>query len=155
MSKKHWFIFLVLVAFFASFFVLRFWNKELDVAFVTLSGETLEVLLPKTLGERYRGLGGRESIAPYDGMLFVYDTPGLHGIVMRDMNFPIDIVWLYQGRVVDMALRVKPEFVAEADLTIHRPNTDATLVLELPAGWIEVHGLEMGDELTIQDVFDS
>lgn len=151
MSKKNWFIFLVLLAFFASFFVLRFWQKELDVAFVELSGETLEVLLPKTLGERYRGLGGRESIAPYDGMLFVYDTPGLHGIVMRDMNFPIDIVWFFEGRVVDMAIRVKPEFVPEPDLTIHRPKTQATLVLELPTGWIEQYGLEIGDTLTIEN----
>ena len=67
---------------------------------------------------------------------------------MRGMRFPIDIVWLSDGVVVDIAPSVPIEpGVPEADLRVYYPRLKANTVIELPAGWAEGHGLKIGDEL--------
>ena len=73
---------------------------------VSLAGQELKVLVAKTPKHQYRGLGMRDDLGGYDGMLFIFPFSKKAGIVMRDMRFPIDIVWLEQGVVVDIAKNV-------------------------------------------------
>src|SRR3989344_4329125 len=46
-----------------------------------------------TLALQTRGLSGRTSLGEGEGMLFIFDQEGTHGIWMKDMHFAIDIVW--------------------------------------------------------------
>jgi uncharacterized membrane protein (UPF0127 family) len=136
-------------AFFVCFIFLIFWNSRTpQTEFIMLGEESLEVYVAKTLKDTYKGLGGREDLDGKDGMLFLFDFSSKHGIVMRDMLFPIDIVWLDGGRVVDIAPAVPIEFgVPEYALTSYRPRSDANMVLELPAGWSVQNDLHIGDAL--------
>lgn len=121
-------------------------------ALVQLRGKELNVLVAKTPSHRFTGLGGRESLGEYNGMLFLFYTHRKHGIVMRDMKFPIDIVWLDRGRVVDVAAHIPLEpHTAEQDLRIYYPRKEANLVLELPAGWTVDHELKIGDRMEVLD----
>lgn len=139
-----------LVIFFASVIGLRLWGGNPKEATVELRGAPLRVLVAASPKHQYTGLGGRDSLEPYDGMLFVFSFPRYVGIVMRDMRFPIDIVWFDQGKVVDIAPRVPIEpDVKEEDLRVYQPRLPASHVLELPAGWAEEHGLKIGDELRV------
>lgn len=139
----------ILGIFFVAFTFLYVWQQKPAEATVFLKDTQLQVLVPKTLEQRHVGLGGRDQLEPYNGMLFIYEFPGDHGIVMRDMHFPIDIIWLDRGVVVDFAPEVQPEHVSEDELFVYRPRTKATMVLELPAGWASEHELRIGDKLTI------
>lgn len=115
-----------------------------------LKGQKLYVLAADNIGRQYKGLGGRDSLDGYDGMLFIFGEKKKVGIVMRDMKFPIDIVWLDAGQVVDFAPNVPIEpGVKEQNLKIYYPRVDANLVLELPAGWAEKNGLRIGDEVKV------
>ena len=116
---------------------------------VTLKGERLHVLVADTPLLRLRGLGGRASLGDYDGMLFIFPEAGRHGIVMRDMEFSIDVVWVANGEVIDFAqnLPLQPG-VSETELHGFFPRKEATIVLELPAGWAAKHDLKIGDKLT-------
>ncbi|EKD67674.1 MAG: hypothetical protein ACD_48C00273G0002 [uncultured bacterium] len=138
-------------AFFISFLFLLFWNMRTPSSRdIILDGESLHVYIAQTIKEMYVGLGGREDLGGKDGMLFLYDYPGRHGIVMRQMQFPIDIVWLFEGRVVDIAPAVPTEpGASEYELTSYHPRIDASMVLELPAGWAAKHDLQIGDILVI------
>ena len=138
-------------AFVVSFVFLGIWNNLApSTEVIILADEPLEVYVAKTLKDTYKGLGGRDDLGGKDGMLFVFDFPGQHGIVMRNMRFPLDIVWLHKGRVVDMALDVPIEpGVPEYALISYRPLEDATMVLELPAGWAAEHSLQIGDILRL------
>ena len=141
----------LLGVFLLCFVFLLFWNmKAPRTQDIILIEQTLHVYVAETIKDMYVGLGGREDLGENDGMLFLYDYPGKHGIVMRGMLFPIDIVWFYEGQVVDIApaVPVEPE-ATEYELTPYRPRTDATMVLELPAGWVAAHDLKIGDTLLI------
>ena len=156
MAKNHVLIskwqLLFVGAFFCCFVFLIFWNSRAPgTEVVMLQDEPLQVYVAKTVKDTYTGLGGRDDLDGKDGMLFVFDFSSRHGIVMRDMRFPIDIVWFDEfGTVVDMAPAIAPEpGVPEYALTVYRPRADATMVLELPAGWAAEHSLEVGDILRL------
>jgi uncharacterized protein len=103
---------------------------------------------------RQRGLSGRDSLAPDAGMLFVLpnDSPSFW---MKDMRFPIDVVWIRDGRVVDVALRVQPPAGPDAPLPTFSPRFPANQALEVNAGWIEQHGVARGDRVRIRRTSDT
>lgn len=140
-----------LTAFLGSAIGLRIFQARApaDATEMTLAGKRLQVLVADTSLARHKGLGGREALAPYDGMLFLFSgAPTRHGIVMRDMQFSIDVVWFNDGVVVDIApsLPIEPG-AGEAELTPYYPRDKTNAVLELPAGWAAEHGLKIGDKL--------
>ena len=47
-----------------------------------------------TLNEREKGLSGKQSLEINKGMLFIFEKETLSGFWMKDMNFPIDIIWI-------------------------------------------------------------
>ncbi len=68
---------------------------------VRFAGETCELELALDAATRGRGLGGRASIDPSGGMLFVFPRARRQSFVMRDCLVPIDVAFLDpSGRVV-------------------------------------------------------
>ena len=140
------------IVFFAIFLVvaigLKLWEYKYADTVVTLKGQELNVIIAKNPRQKYKGLSGRESLGIYDGMIFPYAYPKKVGIVMRDMLFPIDIIWIEDGAVVDIAAGIEPQQVEkEEDLDVYLPRVDASIVIELKAGWSETNGLKIGDKL--------
>src|SRR6266542_6597913 len=54
----------------------------------------------KTQPTREKGLSGTTSLRSEEAMLFVYDSDGKWPIWMKDMNYPIDIIWLDKDKKV-------------------------------------------------------
>src|SRR5512144_250193 len=63
---------------------------------------TVTVELARSVPEKARGLSGRPGLKPGHGMLFVYEQPQPIGIWMKDMRFPLDIIWVRDGRIVHL-----------------------------------------------------
>ncbi|OGC83275.1 hypothetical protein A3D68_00990 [Candidatus Adlerbacteria bacterium RIFCSPHIGHO2_02_FULL_52_17] len=80
--------------------------------------------------------------------MFVFDTEGEWGIWMKDMNFPIDIIWVGQdGTVVTVAKDVSPDTYPQA----FYPSVPARFVLEVPAGFVAAHDIDEGSRLSIEN----
>src|SRR3989344_8659942 len=43
---------------------------------------------------RERGLSGRKLLLDDQGMYFIFDHPDVYPFWMKEMNFPIDIIWI-------------------------------------------------------------
>ena len=97
--------------------------------------------------ERKKGLSKRESLAIGEGMLFVFDKKQKYEIWMKDMQFPIDIIWIDENKkIVDIAESVAIEPGRDdEELKIWRPRSEAIFILEINAGLVELHGLAIGD----------
>jgi len=64
----------------------------------------LRVVIVDEPRERSDGLRGYEELGPYDGMLFVFDTPSTSSFTMSGVTVPLDIGWYDEtGRPVDTA----------------------------------------------------
>lgn len=61
----------------------------------------------------------------------VYPTDGKHAVWMKDMHYPLDIVWLDKDKkVIYIVKNAPPDSYPEKFV----PKKDARYILELPAG---------------------
>lgn len=99
---------------------------------VSIGNTTFTVEVVNTPAAEERGLGGRTSIPLGSGMLFAFDKPGSWGIWMKDMNFPIDIIWAHaDGTITTIARDVATSTYPQ---TFYPATPDAAYVLEVNAG---------------------
>ena len=105
-----------------------------------------------TKASRELGLSGREMLRPNEGMLFVFETPGRYGFWMKDMKFPLDIVWINQnGVVVFVEKNFTPESYLQNTPKVVTNNNDASYVLEMNNGRAEEYGLFLGAKVKIEE----
>ncbi|ELZ25942.1 DUF192 domain-containing protein [Natrinema limicola] len=108
----------------------------------------IDVDVADSFSERRTGLSDHDSLEPGNGMLFIYENEQDLTYVMREMDFDIDIVFIgADGEIT----------------TIHHarapgPNEDGNdleysgrgkWVLEVPRGYTNETGIEVGDEVDI------
>lgn len=93
-----------------------------------------------------KGLGGRESLCTTCGMLFEFKKPGRYAFWMKDMRFPLDIVWFLGDRVVFIAHDVQSDFSG-----IFEPDIAADRVVEVNAG--VARNLLVGDKIFFSHKF--
>jgi len=112
---------------------------------------SLTVEIASTPLARQRGLSGRRGLAGDSGMLFVLKRESPQGIWMKDMQFPLDILWFDSKlRLVGTADNVKPDSYPK----IFKPDQPAKYILEVNAGFLAQHPLEPGERMLISPVAD-
>jgi uncharacterized membrane protein (UPF0127 family) len=120
-------------------------NPPLATGTLVIAGRvTLTVELARTLEEQVRGLSGRPGLKPGHGMLFVYDRPRPVSIWMKDMRFPLDIIWVQAGRIVAIEKHAPPLASAGRERVY---TVTADLVLEVPAGFTDRQKIRVGDSV--------
>ena len=107
------------------------------------SGKVLQVEVMISDEDRAMGLMFRPSLPLDRGMIFVFELPDFHGIWMKNCRFPIDILWLDEGkRIVHVAESVPP---CKADpCPVYNPMRKASYVIELNAGQARREGAVVG-----------
>lgn len=107
---------------------------------VLIGEERYALEMADTDSERGKGLGGRDSLCEACGMLFVFESPGRYAFWMKDMRFPLDIIWLSGETVVFVEQDVQPDFSG-----IIEPPVSADRVIEVNAG--KADDLDAGDKV--------
>ncbi|MEE8401365.1 MAG: DUF192 domain-containing protein [Candidatus Hydrothermarchaeaceae archaeon] len=111
-------------------------------------GKVISLEISRTSEERRKGLMSREGIGEKEGMLFIFEEGGLPKIWMKNMKFPIDILWMdSEFRVVHIESNVPP--CKDAPCPIYGSKNPADYVLEVKANLVEEEGIEVGDVLNI------
>lgn len=112
-----------------------------------IADDRVQLEITQTTKQRERGLSGRTSLGDADGLLFIFPEVDRHGIWMKEMLFPIDIIWVADQKIVDIAPRVPlpPPGTPESELTVYYPRAAANWVIEVPAGTAERRGWKIGD----------
>lgn len=106
------------------------------------SGYVFNVEVVSTPEKREKGLGGREILRDDHGMLFVFDSIDYHKMWMKDMNFPIDVVWFDENfRVVDITRNISNQSFPNTFM----PIKPAGFALEINAGYAKRYGINIGD----------
>lgn len=120
---------------------------------VTIKGATVESEVADNDEKRSLGLGGRDSLDSGRGMLFVFDKKEIQTFWMLGMKFPIDIVFVDDDKIVDIADNVQPpkeDDPNKAALPLYRPSSPVNYVLEVPAGYSAEHEWTQGDSVEIK-----
>jgi uncharacterized membrane protein (UPF0127 family) len=103
----------------------------------------VNVEVAQSAADQQRGLMDREGLSDGSGMLFIFDSEDRHNFWMKNVNFPIDIIWIDSNfRIVDITMGAVP-CMAEP-CTLYSPSLPARYVLEVPSGFAGENGVELG-----------
>lgn len=103
---------------------------------VTIGKRTIPVEVASTAAAREHGLSDRDSLPSDAGMLFDLGEAQIATFWMKDMRFPLDMVWITEDRAVaGVASNVQPQpGASDSALTLYRSPAPVRYVLELNAG---------------------
>ncbi|MFQ3637223.1 MAG: DUF192 domain-containing protein [Cyanobacteriota bacterium] len=115
---------------------------------VQIGSEFIELEVARTANERATGLMYRTELLPNRGMLFVFEFPRIAQAWMLNTLIPLDMVFLLDGEVKDIAANVPP---CEAQpCPTYGSRVRVNQMLELPGGRAAELGLQVGDRLEIR-----
>lgn len=122
-------------------------NPTLPTAMLSIGSTSIEAELATTPQEQEQGLSGRLALAQGSGMFFVFDHPDKWGIWMKDMRFPIDILWADEnGMIVTIEKNVSPATYPNS----FYPTVPSSYVLELPAGFADALSIATGQQIVVK-----
>lgn len=165
MPKNVLIYFILLVTLFvfvaAGYYLFGTRNPILRGAEVTVGAKTFRVEVASTTLEKSRGLSGRDSLDESNGMFFIFDTPSNYGFWMKDMKFPIDIIWIkgspsqvlpgktWEGKVAGVSENAAPEPGKPFwSMKIYYPPEPVDRALEVNAGDVKRYGIKAGDQVS-------
>lgn len=117
---------------------------------VSIEGYELSAEIPVTGELMSKGLSVKNQLRENESMLFVFEEPLRHTFWMKDMKFPIDIIWIdSNGKIVHIEENLMP-----CPLVLicpsYAPNADSQYVLETIAGFAQRHNISLGTTIKIE-----
>lgn len=95
---------------------------------------------------RQRGLSDTPYLPEDIVKFFVFPEDNTWGIWMREMRYPIDIMWIdTDGAIVHIEHGVAPETYPET----FRPDVPARYVIEAASGFVAEHEIEVGTSVDL------
>lgn len=127
-------------------------ENSMPDSYVQLNDTKVYVEIVQTREDRARGLSGRESLAENEGMFFELGYEDTYPAVwMKDMKFPIDVIWINGNTVVDITkgLMVPPTQGKDSQIPVYRPSSPVDSLLEVNSGFVDKHNVQIGDKVEI------
>ena len=115
--------------------------------FIIVGNFKIPVSLARNETERIKGLSGTHSMPNKYGMFFIFDSSDYQSMWMKDMLFPIDIIWIDEDyKIVHMEKDISPDTYPK----IFTAQIKARFVLELNAGMSTDYNLQTGDSISLE-----
>ena len=115
---------------------------------MTIGSTTVMASIADSLSERIKGLSDTPYLPEGIVKLFAFGAEGEQSIWMKDMNYPIDIIWVAKdGKILYIKDSVSPDTYPES-FASPKP---AFYVIEANAGFASKNGIMVGDEIVIID----
>lgn len=109
---------------------------------VKVGNRSFDTFVSDTEILRERGLSGFSGLSSDEAMLFIFPNADIYGFWMKDMLFPIDILWLDENfKIVSFKKNISPNTFPK----IFFPDKPAMYVMEFRAGTLNALSLKVGD----------
>jgi uncharacterized membrane protein (UPF0127 family) len=119
--------------------------RTLETTTLYASKGTVKAFIADTEHTRELGLSGQAQLPKGVGMLFVFDTPGKYGFWMKDMSFPLDLIWIDANKkIVGVTKNVLPTSYP----FVFMPPKEISYVMEMDAGSVASFGLTTGTSVS-------
>lgn len=140
-NKMRFLKYLIVLSVIIGFFAFLSWKNKPIFQKIKIGDAIINVELADKPAKQIKGLSGRNELKENNGMLFVYNKPGFHSIWMKDMKFPIDIIWINENKkIIGVENGIKPESYPKS----FRPPSPAKYTLETNSGFVKKYGVETG-----------
>jgi uncharacterized protein len=117
---------------------------------VKVNGMVLVADIAASNEQRTKGLSVKDGLAENEAMLFVFDAEGEQTFWMKDMKFPIDIIWIDSNKTAVHIERNLQPCNFEVLCPTYKPNEDSLYVLETVGGFAERHDISQGTRVEFE-----
>jgi uncharacterized protein len=154
--NKLFVIFGIILVIFAGIVFFQFRSRSADSttntpkSTVKINNRTFNVEVASTPDKQQQGLSGKSSLPQDQGMLFVFEDPEYHTFWMKNMKFPIDIIFIKDDVVISIAKNAKPADSSDENLQLYRSKEPVNRVLEINAGLVDKYEIKEGDKIEIK-----
>ena len=122
-------------------------QEQNQTALVSVGGAKIMAILSTTPDSQSKGLAIKDNLNENEGMLFVFDSPQKYSFWMKDMKFPIDIIWINStGQIVHIEKNLPP-CVLLLPCPSYAPNDNSMYVLEVVSNFTNKYGVSVGDSV--------
>lgn len=144
----------IIVVFIVGILVLSFFNlfpAGVKKGTVTIASHKFTVEEAQKESDQRKGLSNRNSLDDDTGMLFLFPREDMYAFWMKDMKFPIDILFINDEKIVTIYENVPYPQSTEENLNppTYLPSEPVNRVLELKAGTVSKYSIKTGDTVTI------
>lgn len=148
MLKRVAIIFLVLLC--VSLVYFYFGKTNLSISETTSltfleRGVAIKIFIADTEEERVRGLSGVKKLKQNEGMLFIFQDEDDRTFWMKDMNFPLDAVWIDENFSV---VGVTENITNKPPVVVFKSPSPVKYVLEVNAGFVKKFMIKVGDRVS-------
>jgi uncharacterized protein len=144
MYKKYIVFILILIFLLVVYYI----NHPLKTKLL-INNHILYIDLALNEKERVQGLSGRKNLKEDYGMLFVYPSKEKFEFWMKDMNFPLDFIWISDTTIVDLSRNIP--IYTNNQFTRVKPVSNVNKILEVNAGTIDKYSIKIGDNIIIRN----
>lgn len=130
--------------------LIRFISLKTPTA--NINNHAFKLELAKTQQEKAIGLSKKEMLEKNAGMLFLFEKPDYYSFWMKDMKFPIDIIFIKKYHIVTIHKNVLPPINPNDRLPTFSPKEPADTVLEINAGLSEEYKFKEGDMVMFKNI---
>lgn len=141
--------FVVLFFFTLVLLFLIFFRENQPTA--TINGHTFIIEIAKTTQAQEVGLAKYNSLPTNKGMYFPFPHPGMYQFWMKDMQFPIDIIFIQNDKITDIFSSVPSPEKGQTLLPTYGPSSPINAVLEINAGLSQKYGFKKGDKIKLTE----
>ena len=115
---------------------------------ITVNGQVILADISATTEQKTKGLTVKDALAENEAMLFVFGNEAEHRFWMKDMKFPIDIIWISRDKtVVHIEHKLQPCSLGML-CPMYKPAEDNSMyVLETVGGFAEKYGVMKGSKV--------
>lgn len=156
-KQKHFLVLRIILFFFATSFVLLIFLSIFSEKNQIASYEdTIKLRIGDTQiiaeiadsdEEIAGGLSGRSSLSSSSGMYFILGERRVAKFWMRNMNFPLDIIWIRNEKIVGIDKNAKVP--TESGVPTYTSPGPITHVIEVNAGFSNKHKIQVGDSVVV------
>lgn len=122
-------------------------TNNLPQSKLQVGNKVITVEIAKTQTETETGLSYRSSLAENSGMYFELGEKRQVIFWMKEMHFPLDIIWVDNGKIV--GIEKNAPIPTSVNIPTFPSPSPVTNVLEVNAGFSDKNYLKIGDKVAL------
>src|SRR6266567_4005667 len=92
--------FIIILLLFSGYVLYQSNKTPLPKTKITVDNHVFSVEVATTSAQQQQGLSGRVSLPQNQGMLFIFTTAQRYPFWMKDMKFPLDMLFIHKNKLV-------------------------------------------------------
>lgn len=144
---------LIIVAVLTVVFIAGFiWFSNQKKPQAKINNKTFALYVAKSGKDKEIGLSKYNKISENQGMIFQFEKDGFYPFWMKEMKFPIDIIYINDGKIVTVYKNVPTPSSSNPSPPIYTNLEPADTVLEVNAGLSQKYNFKEGDKVSFSNI---